>query len=443
MSDTYRNAVSLLPGLRQHLSLQDGATTWTDASGNSHHGTLVGAAFQAGGPTEDADNVHVTGDGVDDRVDATTLGNAGSLLNGGVWAAYWLRTADSSIQYAAGVFNDGVTMGLELNLGRDETGSASAGKIGVRVRNNDGETISAVADVGSSVHDDEWHLVVITVDPSIYEGARIWFDSVDQTLTYNTGQSGPIADDWATFQYELVWFCRNNRETFEGFFDGDLAEPAIGAGAVLQQSDVDALWAAKSAAAVELESVGELETDSYSSINSAITAGSAAEFETDSYSSINSAMTADSVGELETDSYSNISSVMTAGSAAEFETDSQASLIVASDHNSVGELETDSYSNISPAMTADSVGEFETDNLATMDAISQLELISITELSVDSLSVITASSLLQSISEFQTDSRLLDAPPPLPQFFIQRHVREADIRHVTRRIVRLDECEKQ
>ena len=245
MSDTYRNAVSLLPGLRQHLSLQDGATTWTDASGNSHHGTLVGAAFQAGGPTEDADNVHVAGDGVDDRVDATTLGPLGSQMGSGVWQAAFFRGTSTDIQTLAGVNHPGDGISQRWRINQDEAAQNAPGYVRILHRNTNSEIVSAAGDSPINILDGEWHLIVVSLDPGVSEGARIWVDGEVLTLSYGTGHAGPIGDQYDDFTEEFAWLCYNNAGSRTQFVAGDLAEPAIGAGAVLQQSDVDALWAAR------------------------------------------------------------------------------------------------------------------------------------------------------------------------------------------------------
>jgi hypothetical protein len=191
-------------------------TTIADEQG-THHGNLIAGADPAiAGKVGSA----LRFDGINQYASLGALGNFGTDMQAACSMECWLRWSGTGIAWAAGVWNNGTSLILDLVVNGDANDASQPGRVAARRRTGAGGRGRTSA--RSDLNDGQWHHVVVTYSGS---GATpdIYIDGVLDNGTSRTfgGGSG------GNFGHSFVIGAVNARGTLQSFFPGDVDEFAL------------------------------------------------------------------------------------------------------------------------------------------------------------------------------------------------------------------------
>ena len=184
-----------------------------------YDGTYVGAPTLG---VAGKDGTAVTFDGVNDRIDVTTLGALGTNL-AGKSLEFWIKTTTTIFGYLCGVINTGSTVifGVTVNctVSSGSTAQVNSGRTGFHLRTQTG-VLGPNWVTQDIAYDGNWHHVVIafgvvsglTWRPVIY---------VDGELAGDVNVVNSVALG-GNFEFPLNIGMRNNRNAFDLPFAGSL-----------------------------------------------------------------------------------------------------------------------------------------------------------------------------------------------------------------------------
>ena len=219
-------------GLVSYYTLDDNlSTTNVIDSLGLNNGTLTGG--------DNTDDISVAGkintslelDGSADYIDIGTMGSFGSNIDNGVTFSMWINTTTTAF-FRMGAINTGATTLLSLDFNTGATG-----KIGITLRDEDGNILSGATTNAETWRDGAYHFIVITIDGSS-NTINITIDNDSKPITYAT-QNTP--DNFNNFGFGFSLGVLNNRGTPEAFFDGILDEVGIW-NRTLNQSEKTSLY---------------------------------------------------------------------------------------------------------------------------------------------------------------------------------------------------------
>ena len=156
-------------------------------------------------------------DGTDDRLDQTT-----TLTLDDFTVAFWMLTSSGTFSSVFGVFDDGATEGLMVQINSNKAEEETADTMRFYVRDGDAGDDGAEFTV-AAFDDGSWHHHALTrtgVTTAYY------FDGASQSLTYQTGQD-ELGTGTLTIDRVLSLGARNVRGVFGQYSDISLAEFAI------------------------------------------------------------------------------------------------------------------------------------------------------------------------------------------------------------------------
>jgi hypothetical protein len=151
------------------------------------------------------------------------LGNLGSSLTSTpTTLEFWIKTTYTDAIKQFGTINDGTTTMYVVNFNRDQNDAYSAGRLGLNIRDQNGNDLRGAANV-PDLYDGEWHFVSLIGDvPN--KTIDIYIDGSLQTVTYG------LQDNFTTtvnFQHPFAFGASNGRGTIQNYLDCDLDQIKI------------------------------------------------------------------------------------------------------------------------------------------------------------------------------------------------------------------------
>lgn len=231
----------------------------------SDSATAVVGTPTFGGGYDGSSNGAIMLDGVDDWIDMGLNGRPFFASNKGMVAGTvlaWVKTPNGGNQYLMGTQNTGSNTNFTAgNLGGalDIFPRADGGNFW-HVKETDG--------LGASIADNQWHLIAWSWDADA-DGICGWcgptesfvyVDGVRATTYKSDWQQLDSTDPQSTWEYPMAVGARNNRGVVQDNWEGAIDKLRIYNHA-LTEAELDAIWAAESAAAVDLS--GDINGDGF------------------------------------------------------------------------------------------------------------------------------------------------------------------------------------
>jgi len=167
-------------------------------------------------------------DGIDDYVNAGTLGSFGSTMN--VFSVgVWMKTSDTrNLRAILKQINNGNSnvFGIEPNRGVLDSScnlnETATGQTLFYVRDNTGKIFAR--NINNNIYDGSWHHVFWRMLNASSNSMEVYIDGVNQTLFGPCSQS---PNSFVDFDHAIYVGAANNRGTTQGFLNGSIDEVRI------------------------------------------------------------------------------------------------------------------------------------------------------------------------------------------------------------------------
>lgn len=205
-------------------------TSATDSSGTQSAGTITNATYSTNVRFKLRSSASILGiqlDGSQNHMSMGALGNLGSSLGSGFYAAFSLRTTATTSQCVIGGGNSGSTTAALIYINATSGGSVNDNRVRVFLRADDGKLIDCGTSADYVFNDGKFHNFVITADGAT-NTVTVTIDGNSQGITYGT-QTTPAT--FSNFTHALALGTRNNAGSFSGYLNGLVKNVSVGTSA--------------------------------------------------------------------------------------------------------------------------------------------------------------------------------------------------------------------
>ena len=206
------DGVAIPDSASHRWTLEEDSSTFVDSIGSSdatNQGTTRTTNTWQGGAARQ-------GNGSDQYIEHTQLGDFGSNLDGPWGIAYTVETTSNS-RGRNGVLNDGSNTAIRLAIN-----GPSEGDIEIWLRDDNGDINAVSASLG--VNDGEKHRVFHRVTGTSANDYEIWENNSEQSVNVDTNEG---ASNFSNFEYDFTTFGWNSRGTIDDNYEGVLDDIII------------------------------------------------------------------------------------------------------------------------------------------------------------------------------------------------------------------------